>query len=268
MTKWGREGLAGPCRQSPAGRAATQVENELFTPVPSPCSWSAPGKLAWSWGRWRGGPSRPPRAERLALGKALVCPCAGSSVCSLSGRRTLGFLHLETAAATCGVRVLAPCPPVRPRLQAGPRGLGGACGAVLLSGHPVEGRVPGADSCCVGFRLLSVLALLSVIQPSSPFCPAGHPVGRRAPTFPRTSPRGLPRERPVVVQRATCTWAPLEPCAASPPTASCSARTVCQLKGPLSCGNDVFREDVRGALWPNVSLLQPAPSAVLSYCHP
>nr|XP_031528328.1 uncharacterized protein LOC116277775 isoform X1 [Vicugna pacos]XP_031530321.1 uncharacterized protein LOC116278919 isoform X2 [Vicugna pacos] len=171
-----------------------------------------------------GGEGRPAQSGWL-LGKALLCPCAGSCVCSLSGRRTLGFLHLETAAATCGVSVVSPCPPVRPRLQAGPRGLGGACGAVLLSGHPVEGRVPGADSCCcVGFRLLSALALLSVIQPSSPFCPAGHPVGRRAPTFPRTSLRGLPRVRPVVAQLGTCTCSPLVPRAASPPTASCSAR--------------------------------------------
>ncbi|XP_074214684.1 uncharacterized protein LOC141576105 [Camelus bactrianus] len=45
-----------------------------------------------------------------------------------------------------------------------------------------------------------------------------HPVGWIAPTFPRTSLRGLPRVWPFVAQLGTCTWSPLVPCAISTPT--------------------------------------------------
>ncbi|XP_074216252.1 uncharacterized protein LOC141576741 [Camelus bactrianus] len=54
----------------------------------------------------------------------------------------------------------------------------------------------------------------------------GHPVGRRAPKFPRTCLRGPPRVQPVVAQLGTCTWSPLLPCATSHPAASCSARSL------------------------------------------
>ncbi|EPY78905.1 hypothetical protein CB1_000990002 [Camelus ferus] len=69
---------------------------------------------------------------------------------------------------------------------------------------------------------------LCPVQPCPPPASAllSHPVGRRSPTFPRTNPRGLPRERPVVAQLGTCTWSLLGPCATSPPTASCSARSL------------------------------------------
>lgn len=50
---WGEgEGQAGSWRQSgdPGAALIARVEDELFTSVPSACSWSAPGQLPWSWG--------------------------------------------------------------------------------------------------------------------------------------------------------------------------------------------------------------------------